>query len=213
MHLDQGVKRQGRHAYQGAVYLAETTEHDYCLRVLKHSHKHHSDFFGTFPKAAAQTRRFEFLKLNRTQRHWYIDNGCSLVYVPVPKGGMVLWDSRTVHDTCPPECGRPDIDKWRCVVFVSMTPAFWADEEDMKFKKNSYYNMQLTSHWSSQGQTTLSNYNAKKRKIDGKMVDPLSIDELLAVAQTRETKRLMGIERYNFNDKRPNGPRKPVWIS
>jgi hypothetical protein len=44
----------------------------------------------------------EFFILNKTQRKWYDDKDCPLVYVPVPKGGMVLWDSRTVHDTDPP---------------------------------------------------------------------------------------------------------------
>lgn len=212
LHLDQSVKRLGNHAYQGAVYVEETTKQDYCFRVLKNSHAHHSAFFKKFPKAADKTRQFEFFKLNKTQRKWYEDQGCPLTYVPVPKGGMVLWDSRTVHDTDPPEVGRPKADKWRCVVFVSMTPAFWADESCHEFKQGVYEKMQLTTHWSSQGQKAFVNYKPKKRKSDGAFIDEQSIEELPPVAKTMQVKLLMGVEKYNFDDGKPNGPPAPTWI-
>lgn len=215
-HLDQGVKRQGRHAVQGAVYLEETTKQDYCFRVLKNSHKFHDTFFQQFPKAAVRTRRSEFFKLSKAQRKWYIDQGCPLTYVPVPKGGMVLWDSRTVHDSDKPDVNRPNKDRWRCVVFVSMAPAIWADDENLKFREKAYYNLDLTSHWASQGQKTFKSYRPKKRKVDGKFVesetDNHTILGLPDVAKTQEVKLLMGAEKYDYSDGKPNGPQAPVWI-
>ena len=32
LHLDQPAKRQGLHCYQGAVYLEESSDTDYCFR-------------------------------------------------------------------------------------------------------------------------------------------------------------------------------------
>lgn len=194
------------------MYLEETTDQDYCFRVLKRSHKYHSELFEKFSNAAQKTRKMEFYRLNKTQRKWYDDKDCPLVYVPVPKGGMVLWDSRTVHDTDPPAIDTPQQDKWRCVVFVSMTPAIWAGDEDIAFKQKAYKDIQLTSHWSSQGQKTFKNKGSKKRKSDDEMIDPQSITELPPTAQTTAVKLLMGVELYDFKDGKPNGPPPPTWI-
>lgn len=216
-HLDQGVKRQGRHAFQGAVYLEETTTQDYCFRVLKSSHKFHKTFFEKFPGAAKRTRiRSEFCMLSKAQRIWYLDQGCPLTYVPVPKGGLVLWDSRTVHDNDAPDINRQNKDRWRCVVFVSMAPAIWADEKNREFRKKAYENMELTSHWAAQGQKTFkSNNPKKKRRNDGEPVSDIdihSITQLPISAKTPEVRLLMGVDKYDFDDGEPNGPPAPTWI-
>lgn len=131
-----------------------------------------------------------------------------MVNVPVPKGGIVLWDSRTVHDNTPPIAKRPNPDRWRFVVFVSMTPAIWASEKDMEFKKDTYRRMLLTSHWSSQGLKTFKEYIENKRKRNYVNV---SIDHLPDVAKTQEARLLAGDEHYDFEDGRPNGPAAPKW--
>ena len=42
----------------------------------------------------------DFCLLEKAHGEWYRQRGCHLTKVPVPKGGMVLWDSRLVHDNC-----------------------------------------------------------------------------------------------------------------
>ena len=206
LHLDQGVRRQGLHAYQGAVYLEETTETDHCFRVLSYSHLYHSDFFQKFAKADQSSRKLEFYKLNKTQKKWYNERGCELTKVPAPKGGMVLWDSRTVHDNCKPVYGRPHNDRWRFVIFVSMTPAIWATPEDLTRKTEAYEQLLITTHWSSQGIKTFKPYGAKKER-------SVTIDALPDIARTKEACLLFGLESYNYKDGQPNGPLAPTWIS
>ncbi|XP_062569438.1 uncharacterized protein LOC134231494 [Saccostrea cucullata] len=207
LHLDQGIRREGLHAYQGAVYLEEQTRDDYCFRVLSKSHLYHSEFFKTFPNAVTKTECTDFYKLNNNEKDFFFKNGCTFECVPVPKGGIVLWDSRTVHDNTPPVSERPNHDRWRFVVFVSMTPAIWAGEKDIEFKQDVYRRMLLTSHWSSQGLKTFKEYkvgNWKKRA-------NISIDYLPDIARKQEAKLLAGVERYDFNDGTPNGPDAPKW--
>ena len=207
LHLDQGAQRQGLHAFQGAVYLEETTDTDHCFRVLENSHRYHSSFFEKFPKAAEKTERLEFCKLNKTQKSWYKSRGCTQIKVPCPKGGMILWDSRTVHDNCKPEFGRPYKDRWRFVVFVSMTPAVWAKPEDIAKKHEAYEKLLITTHWSSQGIKTFKPYSTKTGERG------VTIEELPEIAKTKEVRLLFGVEPYDFDDGQPNGPLEPQWTT
>ncbi|KAK3101319.1 hypothetical protein FSP39_002669 [Pinctada imbricata] len=208
LHLDQGAQREGLHAYQGAIYLEEQTKEDYCFRVLAKSHKYHSELFEKFPAGIDKTARLEFYKLNATQKKFYNNKGAELTYVPVPKGGIVLWDSRTVHDNCPPVQERPDPKRWRFVVFVSMTPAHWASEDDIRFKKETYKNMNLTTHWSSQGLKSFKPFKPNKRKLG---TDEISIQKLPEEGISKEAKQLAGMESYDYDDGEPNGPDPPKW--
>lgn len=138
------------HAYQGAVYLEETTVKDYCLRVLEKSHNCHQQFFTTFPEAQEKSVAREFYKLTKEEVAWYNDQGCTLKCVAVPKGRMVLWDSRVIHDNRPPIRDHADPDRWRFVMFVCMTPAAWACERDLEKKHHAYKELLLINHYPSQ---------------------------------------------------------------
>lgn len=205
LHLDQGGHREGLHAFQGGINLEESTDTDHCFRVMAGSHVHHKEFYRTFPNAAEKSRRIEHYRLNDVEKDWYNKRGCKRTKVPVPKGGMVLWDSRTVHDNVKPEFGRKNKDMWRFVVFVSMTPAVWAFPEDLAKKRNAYENLMTTSHWSSQGVRTFKEYDPEKD--DPKFTILTQPD----VAKTREARLLFGVDEYDFEDDESNGPRAPKW--
>ncbi|XP_064609905.1 LOW QUALITY PROTEIN: uncharacterized protein LOC135473901 [Liolophura sinensis] len=206
LHLDQGKFRQGLHAYQGAVYLEETTDTDWVFRVLSGSHKHHQLFYDSHPAAGNKSKQ-DFYKLKDPEIQWYKEKGCELTKVPVPKGGMVLWDSRLVHDSCRPELGRPNADRWRFVVFVSMTPAVWASERDLNMRKTAYKRLFLTTHWSSQG----ANYFPEKNS-DFPWKRIKTIESLPDIALSDDAKLLSGVIEYDFEDGRPNGDEYfPVW--
>ena len=72
-HLDQGARRQGLHAFQGAVYLEETTDTDYCFRVLENSHNYNSSFLEKFPRVAdiCTETGTDLIDLNETQKEWF----------------------------------------------------------------------------------------------------------------------------------------------
>ncbi|VDI58066.1 Hypothetical predicted protein [Mytilus galloprovincialis] len=204
LHLDQGGQRVGLHAYQGAVYLEETLTTDHCFRVLAKSHKEHDNFMKTFPYVINRTKKTEFFKLSEKERKWYIEEkGCRLTKVPCPKGGIILWDSRTIHDNSRPEFRRPNKDRWRHVVFVCMTPAAWTTPADLAKKRNAYENLENTTHWPSKGVCIFKSSRSSNSH---------TLSELPEIAKTKEAKMIMGIEAYDFDDGQPNGPEQPVEI-
>ena len=190
LHHDQGGKKIGLHAYQGAVYLEEATEDDHCFMVIEKSHKYHTEFFNEFKSS----RRSEFRKVNAKETAWFLEKGCTVKKVAVPKGGMVLWDSRTVHAGSPPKEGRENPGRWRYIAFVCMAPAYWADEEDMKLKKEVYQKLKCTRHWPAGG---ASAFRTGKSAFD--------IEEHGPVARSDAARYLAGDLEYDFSDGAPNG--------
>ena len=205
LHLDQGGKRLGLHAYQSGVYLEEASHSDHCFRVLKGSHKFIDQFNDHFPDAADHTMEIEYYQLQEEEIKWYEDLGCRQMTVPVPRGGMVLWDSRLVHDNARPVQGRPHPDRWRHVVFVCMTPAKWAKQSDLKKKRKAYDELLLTTHWPSTNVSTFPAFHPSGKE------GITELTELPAIATTREARLLMGVEEYDFSDGKPNGPPEPEW--
>lgn len=208
-HLDQGSRRKGLHAYQGAVYLEGTTPSDYCFRVLEGSQKYHQDLMDTFSDINEEMAGREFYILKNHHLEFYQNKGCAIKKVPVPKGGMVLWDSRTVHDTLAPVEGRPHADRWRFVIYVCMTPAIWASKKDFEVKRKAYEEMLSSAHWPSQGVKlfpgTDENEQTKLNRIE-------MVEEQPPIARTRLVRLLAGMEAYDFTDGRPNGPDwEPSW--
>ncbi|XP_046369742.1 uncharacterized protein LOC124144415 [Haliotis rufescens] len=207
LHCDQKPSRKGLHCYQGALYLEEVTDMDHCLRVLSHSHRHHEEFFSQFASARKKSLKSEFYKLTKAQSEWYHKRKCEAVKISVPKGGIVLWDSRTIHDSVPPVHGRPNDDRWRWVVFVCMTPAQWATDEDKQKRACAYNNLQMTNHWPSQD-TML--FKSRQKKHNG---DPMNcVDAIPQDGATFTARRLAAVEEYDFEDGQSNGPGwEPVW--
>ena len=107
-----------------------------------------------------------------------------------------------MHDNCKPEYDRPHKDRWRHVVFVTMTPAIWARPEDLARKIEAYERLLLTTHWSSQGIKTFKERQVKR----------FSIVTLPDIAKTEETRTLFGVDMYEFEDGESNGPPEPQWI-
>lgn len=200
LHLDQEASREGLHAYQGGVYLDEACDDDWTLQVMEKSHKVFKTFFDESESATERSIDRQFFKLSKTQVRYFEEKGCKIKRIPVPKGGIVLWDSRLVHANAQPIKGRANPGRWRYVVFVSMTPAMWASHEDLLIKVAAYEGAKMTNHWSSEG-TILLNESAASKSFQKKLPD---------IARTLEAQMLAGIVPYEFDDGNPNGPSKPV---
>ena len=191
LHLDQGPKKQGLHAYQGALYLEEALEDDWTFMIIENSHKHHKEFFKHHKHS-----RSEFRKLAKYEVEWYEERGCQVKRLTIPKGGMVLWDSRTVHAGAPPKMGRRNPGRWRYIVFASMTPAIWAGPQDLEEKRKGYKTLGLSRHWSSSG-FSLFKPSCKHKG---------TITQLPEIAKSQEVKFLCGMMEYDFSDGTSNGP-------
>ncbi|KAJ8310361.1 hypothetical protein KUTeg_012226 [Tegillarca granosa] len=172
----------------------------------------HKEFYLTFPEAAKKFAGSDFVPLKSEYIDWYKSKGCHEKLVPVPKGGMVLWDSRTIHDNAAPVKGRKNPNKWRFVNFVSMTPAIWAHQDDYITKQKAYKELIASAHWSSQGVYLFpSTSNAVELKDHLKIE---AVDKLPDIAQTYQSKLLAGIEKYDFDDGKSNGPNwRPLWLN
>jgi len=142
-HMDQGKKKRGFHCVQAFVNLEETTEEDGCFICLPGSHKFHQEFMDIF---GAEYGNNDWVKLEEKHRAWYLAKGLRPVRVPCPKGGMVLWDSRTVHCNASALRGRKTL-RPRIVIYVCMTPRRLIKTADLKKKQKYFHEGRMTSHW------------------------------------------------------------------
>ena len=195
-HYDQGPHRVGLHGYQGAVYLEDATEDDWCFEVIDESHKHFADFFQQF----SSTRRSEFRRINQKERAWLVSAGCKPRRIAAEKGSVILWDSRTVHSGALPKSRRTNSGRWRYVCFVCMAPAAWASAADITKKVDGYHKVQCSNHWPS---SSIKFFPTRRPS-------PYQLTTLPPEAQTPQALQLVGVQPYDFDDGKPNGPPKPA---
>lgn len=163
---------------------------------MEGSHIHLTEFYEEHPEAAAKSESGVFYPLQPGEDQFFFDKYCQRKRVPVPKGGMILWDSQLIHANARPLENREHPGRWRFVVFVSMTPAIWATAEDLELKRIAYEKVMMTTHWSSDG---IRVYQS---------LCPADIDcptKVPEIATTMEAKQLSGVEPYDFNDGKPTG--------
>ncbi|KAL4238062.1 hypothetical protein ACF0H5_002773 [Mactra antiquata] len=204
LHADFTPSRIGLHAYQGALYLEEQTKNDWTFQVIEGSHKLLDEYFIKFPELAIRAKQTGFyVEMQESVIDNFTQNGCRVTRVPVQKGGLVLWDSRLVHANARPLPKRKNKGRWRYVCFVSMTPAIWANDEDLKLKREAYQKPLMTTHWSSQGVRFTESTSSP---------DIPYPDTVPDIARTEEAMKLSGILPYDFNDGQPNGDEfVPIW--
>ena len=207
LHVDQRAARKGVHALQGAVNLETCDEDDWVYVAVPKSHRYHEQFFQKYPDALKRNQSSDepdFYRLSEEELDWYRRHieGFSIKRVAVPKGGMVVWDSRIIHSNSSPIAGRENPGRWRYVVFVAMAPAAWATDENLAIKRESYSEMKMTNHWAS----------TETKFIDDAYTKCLqAVSQHPDIAKTDQVRRLAGIEPYDFNDGTPNGPPDPLW--
>ena len=203
LHADQQASRLGLHAYQGALYLEDQCEDDWTFQVMEGSHKFLHIFYEHYPDAARESESLGVYYLKADEFEFYKDVGFQLLRVPVPKGGMILWDSRLIHANARPVQNRKHPGRWRYTIFISMTPAIWASAEDIKEHREAYENAMMTSHWSS---TDIVSYESLGRD---DITYPVEVPE---IGRSDEAKRLSGAIPYDFEDGQPNcGDYRPEW--
>lgn len=202
LHTDQSARRKGLHAYQGGVYLETTDEDDWTFHLMEGSHKYLDEFYKFNKKQAFKSAINEYYHLRDEDYEWFTAKGCKTIRLPVPKGGMVLWDSRLIHANAKPLRNRQNPGRWRFTVFICMTPAIWATKEDYEKRRMAYECACMTSHWPTKG---VRFYVSKSPPSfsDHPIEYPTKLPQN---SKTEDAKLLWGYKRYNFDDGQPNGP-------
>lgn len=207
LHSDQDATRKGLHAYQGGLYLEHAEEDDWTFHVLKGSHTFLDEFYESNQNAALRSSLNKYYHMRDENIEWFKNKGCETVRVSVPKGGMVLWDSRLIHANARPLKGRNNPGRWRFVVLVCMAPAIWAPKDDIERKQEAYNSLSMTTHWPSQGVNSMKSEIPSYCRRDVKI--PTNHCE---IAKTKATKQLCGVVPYDFEDGLSNGPDwTPEW--
>ena len=71
------------------------------------SHQLFQQFYEKHPKEReASLDSSDYLSLEEAHIKWFREQGCLRRRVAVPKGGLLLWDSRLVHNNVRPIKGR-----------------------------------------------------------------------------------------------------------
>jgi hypothetical protein len=156
LHADQSPYATDRMCVQGFANFEEVDgQWDSTLKVIPGSHKKHEDLVskhGIRPemggKQAGKPDKNHWYKFTEEEleRIYGKDFREKVVRVSAPKGSIVLWDSRTVHQNCPPIKGRP-IARDRAIVYLCYGPADWMSDAEVKNKAQRAIEERMSSHW------------------------------------------------------------------
>ncbi len=124
IHVDQSFRSSKFMCYQGALALSEQTPEDGTTIIVPKSHKAHKKM----AKWIAKQKNRKIRELGK--KHWYKLSKDELeklyyfcgekpVRLYVPKGSIVIWDSRTFHSGSLPLVTRKNKDGWRFATYVS----------------------------------------------------------------------------------------------
>lgn len=143
-HTDQCYKRDSFECVQGFVNIFDVNYGDATLRVLRGSHKLHSEFQSKFKIADSS----DWHMLNEEEKKFYIDRlgTGNDICVKAPAGSLVLWDSRTIHQGMEPLKARLN-QNIRCVPYICMTPASLATQAQLKNRIKYFEARRTCNHW------------------------------------------------------------------
>ena len=139
-HLDQGHNKVGKHCIQGLLNLEETTINDGSFMVLPGSHKCHQEFY----KENNIKTKTDWYKFTTDDYSWYINKGFQPKRLEIPKGSVVLWDSRSVHCNVPP---TKKSTNFRYVIYICMTPERLSTDKILDKRIKAFKELRMTSHW------------------------------------------------------------------
>ncbi len=144
LHSDQSFQRNKLESVQAWVTGFDVREGDGTLQVLEGSHRFHAEFARTF---RGRDFKLDWYKLADPEEFAFFEQrGCRSVAIACPAGGMVFWDSRTIHCGREPVQGRaqPSI---RNVAYICMTPRAWATTKIIEKKRQHLAAQRTTNHW------------------------------------------------------------------
>ena len=146
-HVDQHYSEPNFSCVQGYVDLvgSETDQHA-GLMVISESHLKFADLALAHIAGAVEEKTNwdrDWHRLTDEELTYCMQQGGEIVNVKCPKGGMVLWDSRTVHMSRPNH--HPNDE--RLVIYTCGWPESRLSEEDKSRRSEARKKRRATSHW------------------------------------------------------------------
>jgi len=148
-HTDQSYRDSNRKCIQGLVTLEDMDSSDGTLKILSGSHNYHKNFVEYKKKECSDWKApsNNWHKLTKEELEWYKCNeNVEEIRIKAPKGSLVLWDSRLIHQNSPPQKGRENV-KWRYVIYTCMLPADGIKLRDKEKKLKALRELRMTTHW------------------------------------------------------------------
>ena len=139
VHVDQpsGLPA-GRRSVQGIVFMTDANEQNGTLKVWEGSHLHHNTL--NLPNKGG-------LHCLSTQQIIALQEGGSRPHVVhAPRGHILLWDSRLVHQGLIPSIGCQ-----RICQYISFQPKEFATSQDISRKQKYFREYRVTTHAASEG--------------------------------------------------------------
>lgn len=152
IHCDQSFLNSDRISVQGLVNLEETSQEDSTFTLYENSHKYHEEFGNHFNIK----QKGNWYKLQKEEVQWLNDKGLNQIRLDIPKGAMLLWDSRLFHANCCAIKGR-EKPRFRYVIYVAMAPKSFSSNADIKKRQKAFKEQRLTTHWTKQVQLVPKN--------------------------------------------------------
>jgi ectoine hydroxylase-related dioxygenase (phytanoyl-CoA dioxygenase family) len=141
-HADQSFTRNNFECVQSWVTGYDVNEDDATLVILEGSNNYHEAFKNHFNIE----KKDDWYQLNDEELKFYLDNGCKITRIACPAGGMVFWDSRTIHCGTEPLKTR-EKENFRNVSYICMMPRKLATEANLEKKRKAFNNIRTTTHW------------------------------------------------------------------
>lgn len=130
---------------QGIANFEDCGDTDASLFVGETSHLYHSELF----KHNGNKPVNNWYQINKDDLDFLTSKGVNFYKINAPKGSFILFDSRAIHSGFPHQKVRSIKDRFRYVIYVSLTPASRATKKDIENKIKAIKEGKTTSHWSS----------------------------------------------------------------
>jgi len=140
----ENVHKTKHYCIQGVANFEECGDADASLFIGEGSHLLHSDIF----KNNGKSPMGNWYMIDLKDLDFLTEKNIKFYKVNAPKGSFILFDSRAIHSGYPGQKHR-DQERFRYVIYVSMTPAKRATDLDLDKKKKAIMEGKTTSHWSS----------------------------------------------------------------
>ncbi|GAA5924593.1 uncharacterized protein JCM15063_005684 [Sporobolomyces koalae] len=188
-HIDLCPSRKGFFVAQGIVNLNDNGPDDGGLVVIKGSSRLIEQYFNEKgrPPLRGSGKQIDWHAFDESEMEWFYERGCELVKVCAEPGDLILWDSATIHQNCPPSGSRD-----RIVTYVCMGPADLVTEEDLAVRQLAFNGGFGTSHAPFHGTFVLT----EPAKDDSGQVDPAGLERKNLRKETDEVLRLAGLKAY-----------------
>lgn len=148
-HTDQNFSRNYRDCIQSWITCLDVNQGDATLAFLEGSHLYHESFGKD-----NIVKKGDWQVLDKNDKKYFTDRGCTPKRVQCKKGSIVLWDSRTIHCGTEAIKGRNKPNQ-RGIIYLCYQPRGMATmtttgkktRARLNKKTKAFNENRMTTHW------------------------------------------------------------------